>query len=265
MISFLFWNVKRNPLQDRIARLARTFNVDVLLLAECDMDRQAMTASLSSESPMPFHFPAEQPGKVLLWTRLPHTSVIPQYDDPTKWSIWQMNVGLHPGFLLAATHLPSKLYTESYDREEAARSLAQAIARTEDTVGHCRTILVGDLNMNPFEYGVTGRVTLNAVMTRIIAQRLHRVTNGEQYRYFYNPMWGHFGDRTLGPAGTFYRSQSPFWNIYDQVLLRPGLADLLLDLRVLDHDGEESFLTAKGLPRRTDCSDYLPLLFQMNI
>ena len=34
MVSFLFWNLNRKPLQERVARLAATFGADFMLLAE---------------------------------------------------------------------------------------------------------------------------------------------------------------------------------------------------------------------------------------
>ncbi len=54
-----------------------------------------------------------------------------------------------------------------------------------------------------------------------------------------------------------------FWNMYDQVLVRPALIDHLSEVRILDHDGTESLLTPGGLPGRADGSDHLPLLFRL--
>ena len=91
----------------------------------------------------------------------------------------------------------------------------------------------------------------------------------EEHPFFYNPMWGCFGDRTPGPPGSFYLGTSKpvnyFWNIYDQVLLRPGLVDALRDLAILDTDGSESLLTKAGLPQTSGGSDHLPLFFQLNL
>ena len=42
--------------------------------------------------------------------------------------------------------------------------------------------------------------------------------------FFYNPMWGHFGDALDGPPGSYYDARSEavayFWNVFDQVLIR---------------------------------------------
>jgi hypothetical protein len=129
--------------------------------------------------------------------------------------------------------------------------------------------LVGDLNMNPFDPGVASAHGLHAVMVRSKAAEATREILGEAYRMFYNPMWGCFGDRTAGPPGTFYLSSSKplnhFWNIYDQVLLRPALADSLAGLDILDSCGGAPLLTRGGLPDRAAASDHLPVLFRLDL
>jgi hypothetical protein len=146
--------------------------------------------------------------------------------------------------------------------------LAQIIQEVEGKRWADRTVLVGDFNMNPFDAGVVSAHALHAVMTKDVARRGSREVRGEEYPFFYNPMWGCFGDRTAGPPGSFYLGASKpvnyFWNVYDQVLLRPGLMDSLRELAVLDSDGVESLLTASGLPQTSSGSDHLPLFFQLD-
>ena len=80
-------------------------------------------------------------------------------------------------------------------------------------------------------------------------------------------MWGYFGDKSPGPPGTYYYSATNpinyFWNIYDQVLVRPGVLDWFHDLSILDHDGKESLLSGNGLPNKSQASDHLPLIFRI--
>jgi hypothetical protein len=129
-------------------------------------------------------------------------------------------------------------------------------------------MLVGDLNMNPFEAGVVGAHGLHAVMTRADARRVERSIQGVAYRFFYNPMWGHFGDRSAGPPGTYYLKASKpinyFWNIYDQVLLRPALLESLTSLEIVDSDGSNSLVTENGVPDSERGSDHLPILFRLD-
>ena len=56
-----------------------------------------------------------------------------------------------------------------------------------------------------------------------------------------------------------------YWNMFDQVLLRPGLMDSLTELRILDGDGQASLLSERGRPRSATASDHLPILFRLDL
>lgn len=96
-----------------------------------------------------------------------------------------------------------------------AVNFGDELASAEEAIGHKRTILVGDLNMNPFDDGLVTTRGLHAVMTREIAQRPVRRVKFESNLYFYNPMWRHFGERESGHAGTYYysspKARADFW------------------------------------------------------
>ncbi|MBC8042592.1 MAG: hypothetical protein IAF08_04025 [Rhizobacter sp.] len=110
---------------------------------------------------------------------------------------------------------------------------------------------------------------LHAVATRAVATKNSRKVDGKEYPFFYNPMWRYFGDENDRPSGTYYYGGSEpktyFWNIYDQVLLRPNLVPLFeqQELRILTGDGKQEFLK-KGVPDKA-ISDHLPILFKLNI
>src|SRR5262249_32918619 len=132
--------------------------------------------------------------------------------------------------------------------------LSRRIAVEEDRIGHRRTVLVGDFNMNPFESGLVAAGGLNSVMSRRIAARLVRTVQGREYRFFYNPMWAHFGDARSDTAGSYFYDSAEhvnyFWNVFDQVLLRPELAERFdgNQLRVLTSVGATSLVRADGRP-----------------
>jgi hypothetical protein len=104
--------------------------------------------------------------------------------------------------LLAAMHLESKLHRSDVHRWGKARDVSTTIRQVESELGISRTVLVGDLNMNPFDMGVILADGLHAVMTRDIARKKDRPIGDKRYPFFYNPMWGRFGDTTNGPPGT---------------------------------------------------------------
>ena len=141
-------------------------------------------------------------------------------------SIRRLALPEHESILVAAAHLPSKVGFSEESLLVESVHLAQSIDQVESSEGHQRTILLGDLNMNPFEAGMIIAGGLHAVMSRRVASRKTRTVQQQKYKYFYNPMWSYFGDN--GEAGGTYYYESTehlcyYWNLFDQVLLRPDL------------------------------------------
>ncbi len=270
MTSFLFWNLKRKPLQDIVANLALGYEVDVLMLAECRIEPAVLLPALNRDERSDyFYAPSVVPGKVEIYTRFSSEFLIPVRDEP-RLTIRHLMLPGRMDILLAVTHYPSKMHWSDADQALACGPLlAQPITMAETDVGHARTVLVGDLNMNPFEDGVVSAFGLHGAMTRRIAKRGARTVQGKECPFFYNPMWGLFGDASPGPPGTYYRWGSEpvefFWNMFDQVLIRPDLLPLFRneDLEIVTTDGETSLLTRNQVPDRTVASDHLPLFFRL--
>ena len=281
MLSILFWNVMGNQtltwearssaLSTHIARIMSAFGVDVLLLAESGFEPPEVVDALNGGKPGAFCHPTSNSRRIQLFSRLAASSVVDQFNDSSdgRLTIRRLTTPSNGEILLAALHFQSQIVWTAEEQALQATVVQQDIAETEDVVGHQRTVLVGDLNMNPFDLGVVGAQALNAVMTCELARSEERTVAGRPYRFFYNPMWGFFGDRTPGPPGTYFCSASSprsyYWNVFDQVLLRPGLMDFLAELRILDGYGRESLLTERGRPRSSDVSDRLPVLFRLNL
>jgi hypothetical protein len=145
------------------------------------------------------------------------------------------------------------------------------IREIEGRVGHSRTVLVGDLNMNPFDEDMISANGWHAVMTRDIARKRTRLVQRESYPFFYNPMWGRFGDDTEGPPGTYCKPKGLlveyFWHMWDQVLIRPDLLKSFdsASLQILTGCGSASFVKRSGIPDDSRFSDHLPLLFALKI
>jgi hypothetical protein len=84
-------------------------------------------------------------------------------------------------------------------------------------------------------------------------------------------MWAHFGERPNGPPGTFYKPRSTplsyFWNVFDQVLIRPSLLDAFSDesLHILTTAGDAPLVRTSGRPDKAAASDHLPILFQIRL
>lgn len=271
MLTFLFWNLKGEPPASTLARLVSGLSIDVLVLAECSIAPSRVLEELNGTAP--FHHAPGGPDQlgpdieVYARFRGDHLRAV---EEAHGISMRRLTLPGRPDILLALVHPSSKLFARESSQMADCFELSLLIRDVEGREGHRRTVLVGDLNMNPFEGGVVSANGLNAVMDRRIASRGERTLKGRSYPFFYNPMWGLFGDRTPGPSGTFFRDGAEqvtyFWNMYDQVLFRPDLLGYLRneDVRVLDSDGGTSLVTTDGRPSKT-ASDHLPILFRLEL
>lgn len=268
-LSVLFWNLNARPLAPRVGRLVASLNADVVILAECAYSPAMLTRALNRTQTGTFWFASGPSNKLKVFTRLPPGGADLIVREPLDaWLGFRLKVPQVPDLLLYAAHLPSKLWTDPTDDFYTATQLSADIRRSEEAEGHGRTVLIGDLNANPFEPSVVAAGGLHGLMTRQLARRETREVRGTEHPIFYNPMWGFFGDRTPGPAGTYYRLSSQrvnyFWSIFDQVLLRPEVMDRITDLRIVDSDGVDRFVRPDGRPDRKVGSDHLPLYLRLD-
>jgi hypothetical protein len=271
MVNFLFWNIKNKSLEDIIASIAINRRIDVIMLTECAMDPVIILKKLNYNNKYNYDY---SPGigcqKIKIFAKFSKKYIPPIYETD-RLTVRHLKLPGLTDMLLAIDHFPSKLYWSEDSQALECPNLATSIKRVEDRVGHSRTVLVGDLNMNPFEKGVVSASGLHAVMSRRIAEKRTRTVNGIEYPFFYNPMWGLFGDSTRGPPGTFFDRRAEhvtfFWNIFDQVLVRPDLISRFDEnyLEILDSDGDFSFLTEDGKPNESMVSDHLPILFKLQL
>lgn len=271
MLTVLFWNIQKKPLLGRVARLAERHAAHIVLLAECAADPAAVLAALNPTEPATWAHPPSLPGKVRLFARLKPASVVTLFTSPNgRMAVWEVHPAGGRPVLLAGAHLPSKSggWTDA-GQAALVQELAKDLERIEDERNTARTVLVGDLNMDPFAPGVVGGFGLHALMTRdLAARRSRRVVDGRACRRtFFNPMWGFLTDRPGRPSGTYYRRKTDavnhFWHAPDQVLVRPGLADKLIGVEIIDHDGTERLTADGGWPDARHGSDHLPVIFSL--
>jgi len=271
MTSFLFWNLNRKPRQEIVANLALRYEVDVLMLVECSIAPEVLLKTLNRHRTAEYRYaPGTLCRKVEIFTRYPRQFIQPKYEE-NRLTIRSLTLPATTGILLAVTHFPSKLHWNDPSQTAESVELANSIRIAEKQAGHSKTILVGDFNMNPFDDGVVIANGLHGVMSRRIAEKRQRVVQAREYPFFYNPMWNLFGDATPGPPGTYHYKNAEhkvfFWNMFDQVLIRPDLLPLFRneDLKILASDGDVSFLSSQGTPDAKIASDHFPIFFKLEL
>ena len=268
-MTFLFWNLNKKPLESLIAAIAKEHRVDVLLLAENSIPITLLLRTINANSECTYIPAFAATDKILILSLLPDGAIQPIREFGGT-SIRRIVPPVGVEIILAVAHLPSKLHKLTDDQSFLSNRLARLLDEVEVQLGHRRTLLVGDLNMNPFEPGVAAADGLHGVMTRNIAKKISRSVDGEEKRFFYNPMWSHLGDRVGQPAGTYYYRGGQvcyFWNVFDQVLVRPDLLDCFRDedLKILTSAGQTALLNSSDTPNRVVGSDHLPVLFKLNL
>lgn len=269
MTRFLFWNLANQPLQRSVSRLALLHEIDVIVLVECEILPATVLLELNANQGSLYDYaPGIGCERVKLFTKF-HRKLIPPIYEEDRLTIRQLQLPGLQDVLVTAVHFPSKLFWSDDSQAAECARLSQEIRRAEARIGHMRSILVGDLNMDPFEAGVINANGIHATMSRQIAKRRERVVQGQSYPFFYNPMWNLLGDVSRTSPGTFYYGSSEhrvyFWHMFDQVLVRPDLQDQFQSesLQILVSDGVDSFVTENGLPDHRDKSDHLPIMFDL--
>jgi hypothetical protein len=269
MLTFLFWNINKNPIAEIIKNLVDQHQVDVLMLVECEIAPGKMLEALNAESQAEFSLSICAQKRILVFTRFSREFMMPVYES-ARMTIRVITLPEQQDFLLAVVHFPSKIDWSGESQSFEVIELIKEIRTIERKLGHTRTIMVGDFNMNPFETGMVAASGLNAVNSRKVAYRNSRTVQGKNYHFFYNPMWEQFGDSNDRPGGTYYIARSEqvayYWNIFDQVLIRPEIMNYFRneDLKILTSDSVASFLSVRGIPK-SKVSDHLPVFFKLNL
>lgn len=271
MTSFVFWNLNGYKKASLVVELAHHYDVDVLVLAECVIPTNVLLNDLNQKTRQLYDYsPSSICEKITIFTRFPHQFIRPRLESD-RLTIRHLTLPGLPDILIASVHFPSKLHWSEQSQFAESINLSSNIRIAEREVNHSRTIIVGDLNMNPFEAGIVSANGLHGVMTKRIAQQRSRTVQKTEYPYFYNPMWSLMGDASPGQPGTYYYANAEhtcyFWNMFDQVLLRPDLLECFDNkhLKIIDTINGLSLLSNNGRPNQSIASDHLPIYFELHL
>lgn len=201
MATFLFWNIKREEIQDIITTACKEHAVDVLILAECDFDPASLLLRLNSTADPyapTYLLPFNPSDRLKFVTRYPIDSMEVILDDGGV-AIRKVRPPVGREVLLIAVHLPSKLHRTEKEQLLYGTRVAEAIRDAEAAAGHSHSVVIGDFNMDPFEDGMIAAGSLHGVNAKNTALEISREVDGVVQQYFYNPMWSRLGDESDGP------------------------------------------------------------------
>jgi hypothetical protein len=269
-LKILFWNTYKQPLYDEIGMLVKQHGINLLTILENTGDESVHLSNLGS---------AFKVFNTILFKKVKIISSldikIKEVHGHGRYGIFHISGESIEDLLLVIVHFPSKVnWGDSGDHLGLCVELKRDIELQEAAVGHTRTIILGDFNMNPFEIGLINATGLNNTCSKEIAKTVSRSVYDKDYHYFYNPMWNFFGDFSKGNiSGTHYFNTYKYinlhWNIYDQVMLRPSLLEKFDEskLDILTSVGNKSLTKKIKDITRVDkkVSDHLPLKFALTL
>lgn len=271
--NLLFWNVLHKDLSSIVENIANYHKADFILLAELNKnDTKKYQDVLQSHG---YFLRATSSSKVKIFDRLTNSqSTLVKasgnfsQEDRLTSIVYTIN---GERILLVGIHLFSIAAMSQPRSRRGFASLALKVVE-ELEINHSidKTIIIGDFNLNPYEQGMTDFFGLHATMCKNTAQLGERDIAGEKKRYFFNPSWQAYSNvgTTDAPPGTYYYSDRydttlPYWNMLDQVIIRPELVPNSMGFKIITHGGAEipTLLNDELKPDKEAFSDHLPILY----
>jgi hypothetical protein len=261
-LNFIFWNTGRNGVEADVADLIVSTKADFVALAEYAADSAKIIAMLHGRGVNYHAVPTIGCERIKILASL-ELGEIAHKREADRYSIVELRAKGAAPVLIALVHLPSKLHAADVDQLQDCIFFKLELEAAERDAGHANTIVLGDFNMNPFDQGMVSAAAMNSLPCLKTAKRETRVVSGKSHSFFYNPSWNLLGDLDDSPGTYFNRSPhylSHYWNMLDQVVIRPSIADRFdkASLRILRTTGTKSLVNDNGRP---SVSDHLPIFF----
>ncbi len=254
-----------------ITELAHSKDIDIIILCEYEMDDDVMLRQLNSDTPKYTISANITCDKVKIFSNL-NVDNLEMVSETSRWTIRKVESTDKPAFLLVAAHLVSKMNWSSESQFGEAIIFRDAINKAQTESGVKHVIIIGDLNMNPYEEGLVSTVALHATSDKKIALKQQRTVQGNKFEYFYNPMWNFLGDESVGDVpGTFlYKGAEHMridWNIFDQILISPSMIASVpnKDIEIIIKSTSFSFLKNNGEIDAINYSDHLPIMVSLQL
>jgi exonuclease III len=263
-MNYLFWNTGGKKVSDHIiCDIIMELSCDIVALAEYVGDTVQLESKIKIVNNDFHHIPKIGCQRIDIFTKYDPSKIdhLCESSYYTMKRIPHESLGFHS---VVFVHLPSKLHMDDDALIEEARLLKTDIDEAEQNLDD-KTVVVGDFNMNPFEKGMIGATAMHSMPSRKISSRVTRTVNRRKYSMFYNPMWNLLGDIEEPPGSYFYNKSSHFnyfWNMFDQVIIRPSLLDYFKaeSTAIITKTANFSLIDKNGRP---NISDHLPIYFEI--
>lgn len=266
-MNIVFWNNRTKSDFESIVDLIDYKNADIIGLAECTISTSKIIRELKKKYPKrDYHSITDIHDRLKVISSLP-ANRFKNFKGKYDSLFWNVNNVTHH-FNIVFVHLPSKLRWDSVSVNMEAINMSNHIREFERATKNKNTLLIGDFNLNPYEFGMRSSVGLHGVKDKFLAPKDKNIY-GQDYDRFYNPMWNFLGDQDDVP-GTYYFSRSdhdnPHWHTLDQVLIRSGVLSKYkkINVEIITDIKGETLIQSKSKRIKTKFSDHLPILITIN-
>ncbi len=240
-MKILFWNTYNNPnINPVICDIIKKKEIDFTALAEYAGKPPDLLSKLAADNISMSTYPTTGCKRISLFGTVKD---VLQGAQDSRYSIQIIKNSI----ILCCLHLPSRLHAEQEDHAIIIQRIIHDIKEHETTLHTKKSIIMGDFNEDPYDNGCLSAENFHSLPSANDASRGQREVQGTLFSMFYNPMWNFFGD-FRSPPGTFYHTNSkaktPFWHMFDQVLIRPSLINSFNSesLEIITQIGDTSLL-----------------------
>lgn len=258
----MFWNLKRNAIEDMIITCIAENNIDIAIFAEFDnIDFNKIEESLGKMYKRILGVQKDRDRKVTLIAKT--TFDIKSIEQEKRYNIYNIETGLKK-YILAAIHLEDRRNYETRDRLETIRDIMENIEQTEALWKCNNTIVIGDFNANPYDEELISRYAFNSVLFKTIINKNElRNPSTLKKKRFYNPILHYISEETEMYGSFYYENGSvtPYWYCLDQLLVRKELINSICHMEYLKRIDKKELLK-NGIPDQ-EISDHLPLLVKL--
>lgn len=261
-MKVLFWNTHKNAdINETIRELIIENDASIVVLAEYVANINDLLNALQLHHKIKMQLYNSNCERIIIIGSVNNVEMRFDCDHSTIHIINEKDI-------LCCTHLNSKIYSGNEEqREILIEQLVREICSIERDIGSENTMIVGDFNINPYDSSCIDARYFHGLPIYEETKRKTRVISGNEYAMFYNPMWRFLGDKKQ-PYGTYYHNNSnvinTYWNIYDQVIIRPALRERFIDdsLKIITETQSRYLLDTNGHPDKA-ISDHLPIIFEI--
>lgn len=262
-MKYLFWNTHKNEkINSVLCDLIIENSISIVVLAEYVADINELIQLLDIKGVSMQQYPTIGCDRIHIVGDV-GICIEPQV-HADHWTI--QVVGSNN--ILCCVHLNSQIYSDHNEKREIEiQQIVDDVVNLEGELGARNTIIVGDFNINPYDESCISARYFHGIPVYEEAKRESRTISGKEFSMFYNPMWNFLGDFNE-PYGTYYHGSSvtvnPYWNVYDQVIIRPALRQRFVDksLRIITETEQISLLDEERHPNLA-ISDHLPITFEI--